>query len=122
MRNITALAMTEAIHEAKNETNLNDRMRVAMNAVKNHWLVIDKNEQFQAAVAAIYSLSNDDEKERIKAEVDLIKITNATISGIPVSFDAVKKHKKPVGLIKVWDEINKQPARMNILSKELLSR
>lgn len=101
---LLALVATECKAAAEKETTLEGRVTAAMKAAKNHWMVTDDNSQFQGAVAAIYELSDDETKERIKAEMDSLRYLSAMMSGVAVDFDAIPKLENPIGLMKSWRE------------------
>jgi hypothetical protein len=101
-----AIAATEAKSAAERASNLDERIELAMKAVKNHWLVTNDSERFQSAVAAVYALSNEEEQDRIKADLEALKVINAVISGVPVDIDRVEPPEKPLGLGRRWLKVN----------------
>lgn len=105
--NLLMIAVTEAKAAAGKETTLEGRLRAAMEATKNHWVVTSEDDRFRAAVAGVMLLSNDEEKERIKLEIDQIRMLGAAFSGIPVDFAVVKPLDNPIGLMKMWGKVKK---------------
>ena len=109
--NILMIAVTEAKAAAENETTLEGRLRAAMAATKDHWMVTGEDDRFRSAVAGALLLSNEDDKDRIKREMDQLRTLNAAISGVPVNFDAIKPLENPVGLMKMWREVKGRERR-----------
>lgn len=99
-----ALVATEAREAIKNETTLENRLRTAMKAAANHWMVLDRDTQFRGAVAAVYEVSDEDDRQRIEQELDALKFINAMLSGVPVDMDRRPKAENPIGLTKLWTE------------------
>ena len=103
--NLLMLVMVEARGAIKPEDSLEDRCRSAMKVSAHHWMVLDQDVQFRAAIAAVYESATDDEQERIKDELDNLRALNAMMTGVPVDFDNVKPVENPIGLNKMWREV-----------------
>ena len=105
---LVALVATEAREAAKDCTTLDERIRAAMKSAANHWMVLDRDQQFQGAVAAIYELSDEATRERLTRELDVLKALSAVVQGVPVDFGAVvgdeEKAPELIGLSKFWRE------------------
>lgn len=118
-RNITP-DMQIAVHEAKGEVEragggLEDRLRAAMKATKNHWMCTDEEKQLKSACAAVmlHYGQGSEECERIAQEVKqlgkLAALINASRAGLSVGVEGlaegVDDKRAPVGLLKLWREI-----------------
>jgi len=107
----TELAIVAAEAKAKLEgiTGLGDRLIAAMKAAKGHWLVLDKDVQLRGAIAAVLMVleeeGNTEDSERIKKELGTLQALSAATSGVPVNFAALDLPANPVGLLKLWHEI-----------------
>jgi hypothetical protein len=93
---------------------LEDKLRAAMNAAKNHWMVLDKDTQFRGAVGAvmIHYGKDSEEYKRLAYEVDAMRKLSAFISAaqadlsveLPETSD--EPRPEPVGIMKLWQEAN----------------
>ena len=105
---LVALVATEAREAAKDCTTLDERIRAAMKSAANHWMVLDRDQQFQGAVTAIYELSDEATRERLTRELDVLKALSAVVQGVPVDFGALVgvegEAPEPIGLSKFWRE------------------
>lgn len=99
-----SLVATECREAARSADTLDDRIKAAFKAARNHWMVRDENEQFQGAVAGIYELSDETDRERIKMEMDGLRALSALFSGVPVDMSQIPIPEKPIGLLKTWKE------------------
>jgi len=106
MDGVMAIAVTEAKAAAENETTLEGRVKKAMETTKHHWMLTDEGGQFNAAVAAAMLLGSEEEKARLQMEFSQLQALNAAISGVPVDFGQMEPMEKPVGLMKIWKEID----------------
>lgn len=111
------LVVSECQDAVKNCANggFEDKLRAAMTAAKDHWMVLDKDTQFQGAVAAVLLHYGKDSEEgkRLVYEINAIRkisaILNAAQAGVSVNLHDVgdKEKCEPVGLMKMWWEIAK---------------
>ena len=108
---VLAIVATEAKQAAQKETTLEGRLRAAMNAVKDHWMVTDDDVRFQGAVAGAHMLSDDSDKKRIEFELRFLRTMSAASSGVPVNLGALLEEAgedyEPIGLTKLWHEAKK---------------
>lgn len=109
MSNVMLIAMAEAKRPVAQATTVEDKLRAAMTACKDHWMCVDENDQFRAAVAAVL---NDDavsaeDRERIKLEVRALSTLNAAAMGVPVDMSQLDFPEKPLGIVAMWKELNK---------------
>ena len=102
---VLMIAVTEAKRAAEKETTLEGRLKVAMNATKDHWMVTDAEEQFRAAIGAVLLLSEGEDKDRIMLEMKQLRILGAMANGVPVDFEQIKPLENPIGLTKLWKNI-----------------
>lgn len=109
MNNCIAIAIAEIktyIEEAK-EKPLVERLKIAMKQAQQHWLVVDENERFQAAIASVFVLATEEEKHQLTKEINVLKGLSAACSGIPVDMNALMSNINPdelIGLKKIWEE------------------
>lgn len=92
---------------------LEDKLQYAMKHMKDHWMVTNNFEQFQAAISAVLAYLKEDSEDfiRLKHEIDGIRQLNAYISaaqaGLDLQFDmGEKKDIKPVKIAEMWRDIN----------------
>lgn len=104
---IISIVATECRHAAEKETTLDDRIAAAMNVAKDHYLTTDNDERFRGAIAAIYELSDEETRYRIKEEMDALKYLSAMLSDVSVNLDAMPKIENPIGLIKTWGRLSR---------------
>lgn len=102
------IAVTQAKSAAEKETTLEARLRAAMNATKDHWLLVDEDARFRAALGAVLLLSDTEDKDRIEKEVRELRTLSAMVSGVPIDFNEVKAIENPMGLVKLWQELKEQ--------------
>jgi hypothetical protein len=92
----------------KPDDSLEDRCRAAMKAAHANGIVTDEELQFKGAVAAVFVESTDeDEKERIRLELETLRDLSALLSGVPVDLEAIQPLENPIGLRKLWVEVTK---------------
>ena len=102
---VLMIAVTEAKLAAEKETTLEGRLKAAMNATKDHWMLTDEDSRFRAAICGAMLLSDEKDKERITREITQLKTLNAMMDGVPVNLEGIKVNKPPIGLMKMWREI-----------------
>ncbi len=108
MENSIMIAITEtkAMLKGKEGESIEDRLSFAMSKTLNHWLVIDEDGQFRAAVGAVLLTATDDEKERISTELRSLKALSSALSGVPVDFSQLEVGKtEPIGLSNLWRKV-----------------
>ena len=90
---------------------LEERLKVAMRAALNHWMVIDEESQFKMAIGAVLAEATEEEQERINIDLKFLRAMSSAASGVPVDFDRLigelgeDSADKAVGLRKLWDEV-----------------
>lgn len=105
MDNLILIAVVEARDFAETAPTLEGRLRAAMSVTRHHWIVTDEDSRFRAAIAAVILLSSEEDKSRILAEVEQLRILGAACNGIPVDLAAIEPLDNPIGLMKIWKEI-----------------
>ena len=66
----------------------------------------DEDAQFKGAVAAVYEAStSEDERDRIRAELESLRDLSALLSGVPVDLEQITPLENPIGLRKMWQEV-----------------
>ena len=82
-------------------------IKEAMKKAKNNWMRLDEGNQFNCACAIAYSQLNDDDKPRLQATLDVMKIIEAASRGVPVDMVTALDHIQGIEcfpLKKWWDE------------------
>ena len=106
-----ALVAMEAGKVVRSSDTLEDRFRAAMKKASSHWMVVDPDLQFQGAVAAVYELASEEERERITAELAAMRFVSAMFAGVPVDFESAPVVENRIGLVDLWREVNPERAR-----------
>jgi len=106
MNNTLIIPFSEAKHAAEGLEDIEDILKAAMKATKNHWMVANEDEQFQAALAATLCLCKDEDKERFEKEVRNLKILSSALSGVPVDWGATEEIENPIGIMDIWNKID----------------
>lgn len=117
-----AIATTEALTDIKDaDGSLEDIIRIAMRATKNHWMCTDENERFLSALAAVMNKYGLDSPEyaRIEWEVKeldkLGRVMSAARSGDSRSLIEYALHEEdnseidqytPIGLMGIWRSLD----------------
>jgi hypothetical protein len=108
---LIAISETKANLADKKFERVDDLLRAAMKATRNHWLVTTEDERFRAAVGAAMLLASDTDKERIRREIETLKRFSAAMvaaqQGVVVDFASVLPLEEPkdvIGLMNLWRE------------------
>lgn len=100
------IAMTEARAACAGEPDLVERIKKAMRATHEHWLVRDEPKRFNAALAGAMLESSPSDKERIVNEVNAIRVISDTLmGGDHKKLDALTPAAFPLHLMRMWREI-----------------
>lgn len=102
MKTTILVAVTEIQQSINKAESIEDRLTAAMEQARNHWLVVDENEQFQAAIGAVLNTSTEEEQEKINAELNVLNALSVATTGVPVDFKAIEMSENPIGIIKLW--------------------
>lgn len=71
----------------------------------NAWFVHTDDERFMIGCGGLAMLCNDEERLRIRAELDTLRGLNAACSGIPVDLNVLAENMgEPIGLQKLFFE------------------
>jgi len=89
--NSLMIGITELENQIDHSKPLKEKMLDAMKLALDHWLVIEDEEQFKAAVGAVLIKATEEEKEKINNQLQMLKTLSAVLSGIPVDIEAVMK-------------------------------
>ncbi len=105
--NIAALVTMEAktAVDRCGSDDLAERFAAACKVAQGHWMAPSEDDGFLGAVGALYELADEDERTRILAECESIKVMNAMLSGVPVDLDAIEALEDPIGLMKIWRDV-----------------
>ena len=90
---------------AKGEPDVLVRIGKAMKVTKSHWMIIDEDIQFRAAIGIALLESDEIDKERILRSYRPLQTLSAMMQGIPVDTDAMTNqldHDDLIPLIKMW--------------------
>lgn len=106
------IAAAEARSRCAGEPDITERIKKAMRACHDHWMVTNETEQFRAAVAAAMLESPDEaEKDRIarssKALNKVEAMLQALQAGVPVDFESMAAEKQDDDILplrQLWDE------------------
>ena len=111
INNCVLIGIAELRTKVDPEQPLEERLKVAMKAALNHWLVTDEESQFKMAVGAVMVEATEEEQERLNIELKFTGALSATTTGIPVDFGRLIEEfgegsaEKVVGLSKLWDGV-----------------
>jgi len=111
MENSIMLGIMELQASVDLKQPLEERLKVAMRAALNHWLVTDEEGQFKMAVGAVMMDATKEERERIEIDLKFLKAMSSAASGVPVDFARLAEElgensaDKAVGLRKLWGEV-----------------
>ncbi len=104
---VLMLGITEAKTAADQCEDLDQKIDAAMKATNNHWMILDEDKQFRAAVGGLILSVNEETQTRIKEEMASLRVVGAMMSGIPVDIERVEVPENPLGLLKRWKELKK---------------
>ena len=95
-------------HECANEPDLDARLKKAMKAARNHWMVTDENAQFKGALAAaLMETADEAERDRIIRSARALNRIGALISalqsGVKVDLEAMAAEKADDDLLPLRD-------------------
>jgi hypothetical protein len=111
MDNLILIAAVDAEHAAKGtQGSLEDRLHAAMQATATHWMVTDEDSQFKAAVLGCRRTCDEDETERIDAELRRMQLLAGLMSGLPIDVDRLTAQMEaetaePLAAQKMWREV-----------------
>lgn len=86
-----------------------DILRAAMKEVQTEgsgWMVGSENDKIMSAVVASMSLMKEEDKKRLKKELDFFKSLGAASDGVPVDFASLMEQMgefEPIGIRKIWE-------------------
>lgn len=108
--NAISIAATEASHHAKDKYTLHEQLIIAMECTKNHWMVTDEDDQFTAAVAAVYLIASPEDQKLLADEMKMIRKVNAALNalqqGVKVDMGSIDAYAKPpIGLMDLWHRV-----------------
>lgn len=108
---IAMLAASEARGHCAGEPDITERIKKAMRACHDHWMVTNETEQFRAALAAAMLESSEDEKDRIARSSKALNRVGAMLqalqAGVPVDIESMAAEKQDDDLLplrQLWDE------------------
>src|SRR3954469_14107505 len=108
---IAMIAAAEARSSCAGEPDIIERIKKAMRACHDHWMVTNETEQFRAALAAAIMESPEEEKDRIgrssKALNKVGAMLQALQAGVPVDFESMAAEKQDDDILplrQLWNE------------------
>jgi hypothetical protein len=103
------IACADAGAACADEPDIMERLRKAMRATKNHWMLHKESDQLRAGVAGAVAVSEGEERERIissyKALVKLDAAVNAMNEGLTINSAEMEPPADFIPLMKIWQEI-----------------
>ncbi len=107
-----AIACQDVAGQVPKDGTLEARLKAAMQLTKDgHWLLSSEDENFRCAVGAVMLNASPDERERIEADLRGLKALSAMISGVPVDLSRIEVPENPLGMMAMWREIKRPPAK-----------
>lgn len=112
--NLMLIAITECLRTIGETQGLEDRLKASMKIAKQHWLVTDEDERFKSAVGAVMQSYGHGSPEWSQLETELkalaqvsamINSAQAGLSVDPASIELPPEDFKPIGLLRLWKEI-----------------
>lgn len=105
--NTTLIAISEIRGLIKDVKETEKMLKVAMEAARNHWLVIDENKRFTSAVGAVMAELGEDHEdyETLLKEMKVLQVVGAMLSGVPVNLEAAIPPENSFGLLKMWKDL-----------------
>jgi len=108
------IAMAEAKSDVeKAEGGLLEKLKAAMKATHDHWMVTNEDEQFRAAIGAVMVFygQGSEEFKRLEWEMGNLNRFSAALSasqvGVSVDFGSIldEQEYEPIGLLKLWRDL-----------------
>ena len=111
MVNLVIAECKHAVEECKGDVKA--KLLAAMNAAKDHWMVLDKEIQFKGAVASVllHYPEGSEERKRIEHELAVMRRFNAMIvasnAGLSVSLPEAEDEEKhePLAMVGMWHDV-----------------
>jgi hypothetical protein len=106
-----SLMLTEAkAIIAEEQGSLLGMLKAAMKATRNHWMCLNEDKQFRAAVGAVmlHYGKDSEEYERLGKEMDSLNKASAVFTalqvGVPIDWESMETESdyEPIGLLKLW--------------------
>lgn len=113
--NLVLIAAQEAARACRGVLSVEQNAKLAMRAVRGHWLLYDEKEQFKAALTGLLSFYKPESQEyeilmqEVRALNAMSYMLVAALSGGVVGPDMLEAvGKQSIGLLKIWDEVRKE--------------
>ncbi len=98
------VAVAEAKAAAKGLDTLEAKIKAAMDTTRNHWLVTDEEERFQAAIHGLAATVDEATVERMRIELQFLQ----GIQSGRVDLSGIDEDYEPIGLLKAWRDGQKE--------------
>lgn len=82
-----------------------DKLRVAFRGAKNHWMFTSEGEQQRGAIGAAMHHMDQSDRDIVAVELKVFNALNASMTGIPVNFEALEIPEKVIGIMKIYQEV-----------------
>lgn len=89
-----SIVAIEARHACKGEPDLMERIKKAMKASRNHWMVLDEKDQFRGAIAGALLESEGEESDRIERSAKALNRIGALIQAMQAGLPVLKSTKR----------------------------
>ena len=100
----------ELRHLAEKHETIEEMFRAVVPSAREHWMVIDEDEQFRGAIGAVLlalqEKGREGEMERITKELNMLKAVSLIgTPGVNVNLgDIMEDGFEPIGMLKIWKE------------------
>ena len=114
--NLVAIAAVEAKSAAENlpEEDVKGRLRAAMEATREHWLVTNESQRFVSAVAGVMQLYPEDSpvRQQLKDELDALRYLgegnfHALIAIVQQREGQAEERPAPIGIQQIWRDVTR---------------
>jgi len=91
LSNTILVAITEIKNKIDHTQPLKEKMLDAMKLALDHWLIVQDEEQFKAAVGAVLSKATQEEQAKINNQLKMLQTLSTILSGISVDVEETMK-------------------------------
>lgn len=104
------IAVAVSLIEAENRDELKaavgaaEKLRIAFNGARDHWMFTDEDEQMRGAIGAAMHHMTPEDKVLVEAELRALQTISAAARGVPVDFSAFQVPENPIGILGLWAE------------------
>lgn len=104
--NTMHIAIAEARHALKGVEGTKAMLEAAMDATRDHWMVVDDNKRFSCAVGAVMVELGDTHPDYdiLRREMAMLNALGAAMGGLPINFNAMEPVEDAFGIGAMWAE------------------